>query len=281
MLPAIADRICRDRQPRDGIFHMLHPSTDFELVLTPAQAAVAAKAMSTLVDLRSGRIEVLVDLFDEGVLPTYREERQDPWSDDAIAGMRKNFEGGVLLIRDAVFAKLGSDPRHALLHSTGAASTERLETSRGEFLAAAAVDQESVVVPVDAMVAHLVDEALELYSRMGAGQMEDVRHVVSGVCMTDGYDEEMSVKLEEGVFRLRESLNFRSGHSYGIGSDRLAPGIKSCWEIHKAMQKALAMDRDPNPSFRTVNYDGNWLRWTQDPEPLCRPVKAPEPTIAF
>jgi hypothetical protein len=33
------------------------------------------------------------------------------------------------------------------------------------------------------------------------------------------------------------------------------------------LEFALAMDKDPNPSFRTVYYDGLTLRYTQDEEP--------------
>lgn len=40
-----------------------------------------------------------------------------------------------------------------------------------------------------------------------------------------------------------------------------------CYEIMKVVQKAVAEDRNPNPSFKGVDYDGLTVRYTDDPVP--------------
>lgn len=258
------------------------PNADFVLELTPAQAATAAKAVRAMADLRSGRFDVLLALLDEGTIPVWREERQPPLAPDVLVRVRAAFAAAVDDMRSTVRSATGVDADGALPKAVSRDAVGRLADCAEYFAEAAATGSGACRVVVPAAAAHDVDEALELMARIGIGQVAEVERVVyDAVVAGGGYDPVLRGAMEDAGERLRSVLGFRSGHSYGVGSDRIAMEVRSVWEIHKALQRAVAMDRDPNPTFRDVRYDGNSLRWTRDPEPLCRPVDAPAgaPTI--
>ena len=66
---------------------------------------------------------------------------------------------------------------------------------------------------------------------------------------------------------IKSSLRFQQNGSNGIGHPHVAPSTHRAWDVRKVLEKALAEHRNPNPTFRGVNYDGLIVRYTQDPEP--------------
>lgn len=74
----------------------------------------------------------------------------------------------------------------------------------------------------------------------------------------------------------RGALGYPANGSYSIGNARLDGRVQRAYEVKKVLQKALAEHRDPNPSFRGVDYDGLIIRYTQDPVPLAAVAITPQ-----
>lgn len=118
-------------------------------------------------------------------------------------------------------------------------------------------------------------EALDIYMRLGLGQVHMVAEMVA-----DG-----SIPIKAGSLQIPESevihnvtalckgirqeLGFQPGESYGVGNRAVSDKAHRAYEIEKVVKKALAMHDDPNPTFRGVNYDGLSIRYIDDPAPEC------------
>jgi hypothetical protein len=76
---------------------------------------------------------------------------------------------------------------------------------------------------------------------------------------------ESTKDLRDALIAAQKVLGFDgTGHSHGIASDRVYHDMRFCYETHKALAKELAMQRDTNPSFRAVDYDGLMIRVTDE-----------------
>ena len=64
-------------------------------------------------------------------------------------------------------------------------------------------------------------------------------------------------------------LGFSAGASHGIGSKNVHDEAKRGYEIMKVVQKVLAYERNHNPSFKGVHYDGLIVRYTNEPAPVA------------
>lgn len=122
--------------------------------------------------------------------------------------------------------------------------------------------------------------ALDLYTRLGIGQLEMVEECFR---MDDiptakpvSFDERMRLAeiLRAQMDAAKQTLGFSRGASMGIGGPRVPIGAQRAYEMQKVLAKALAEYRDPNPGFRGVNYDGLVLRYTQDPAPKAAVAKS-------
>jgi hypothetical protein len=92
--------------------------------------------------------------------------------------------------------------------------------------------------------AQVICSALDLYNRISLGQFEELESLI------------------------RHRLISKFG-SYGIGNPNVHISNSRSYEMLKTIQKVLAEDRNPNPDFRTVDYDGVLVRYTQDQLPTC------------
>lgn len=118
--------------------------------------------------------------------------------------------------------------------------------------------------------------ALDLYARIGLGQIEQIAELVRwGFIVPRANSNEerkqadpsVSESVENLTYLIKESLgHFRNG-SLGVGHSHVHIQAHRAWELKKALEKPLAEARNPNPSFRGVQYDGNIVRYTSDPEP--------------
>jgi hypothetical protein len=126
--------------------------------------------------------------------------------------------------------------------------------------------------------AYVISGALEFFARIGMGQLTEIDYLAktnrlmyskTAVPNSDGkLSIESTEELREALIAAQKVLGFDgAGHSHGIASDRVHHDMRFCHEMHKVLAKELAMQRDPNPSFRTVDYDGLTLRVT-DEEPI-------------
>lgn len=119
--------------------------------------------------------------------------------------------------------------------------------------------------------AECITRALELYTRLGLGQFEEVTYLCrtglirsrNGIC-TDDEAYLVSVYCNQ----IKSLLGHPPNGSFGIGSPQLHPMTQRAFEIKKQIDKARAEHRnpDPSPGFRGVDYDGRIVRYTEDPD---------------
>lgn len=124
--------------------------------------------------------------------------------------------------------------------------------------------------------AQAVEAALDFYSRICTGQIEEVVALAQfGVLVPHipadsprkSAEPEALQTMRSVVNLLKDTLGYPHNGSYGIGHAHVDVSGKRAWEVKKAIAKALSEFRDPNPSFRGPAYDGNFVRYTKDPEP--------------
>ena len=123
--------------------------------------------------------------------------------------------------------------------------------------------------------ARAMAEALEIYMRLGLGQVNMVAEMVAdgSIPIKAGSLDKPEMDVIHNVTTLcheiRRELCFQHGESYGVGSRAVSDKAHRAYEIEKVVKKALALHDDPNPIFRGVNYDGLSIRYTDDPAPEC------------
>lgn len=123
--------------------------------------------------------------------------------------------------------------------------------------------------------AHVLVAALDLYTRLGIGQLEMVEELFRMEAIPASrpvsFDERMAMAeaLRDQMNAAKQTIGFPRGGSLGIGGTLVPIGAQRAYEMQKVLAKALAEYREPKPSFRGVNYDGLILRYTQDPVPTA------------
>ncbi len=135
-----------------------------------------------------------------------------------------------------------------------------------------------VVIEVTTDQAEAISKALDLYTRIGIGQFEEVAQLVSfGLVPQKNADagprqiatpdqcEQVRCLMDEA----KRVLGFSRGASNGIGNRDNDISVSRAYEVGKVLDKALAEHRNPTPEFRGVNYDGLGPRYTADPAPVA------------
>lgn len=126
-----------------------------------------------------------------------------------------------------------------------------------------------------------VRDALDLYSRICIGQIEEIGQLVrfGTIPMRNPADmpREMADadRCDEIVRLLNDAkaiLGYPISGSNGIGHPHVDASGHRAYEVKKVLAKALAEHRDPAPQFRGVDYDGLTVRYTQDPAPVAEVV---------
>ncbi len=117
-------------------------------------------------------------------------------------------------------------------------------------------------------------EALEIYMRLGLGQVHIVAEMVAdgSIPIKAGSDKpEMDVIHNVAALcnEIRRELGFLPGESYGVGNREVSDKAHRAYEMEKVIQKSLALHDNPNPTFRSNQYDGLTVRYTDDPAPEC------------
>lgn len=127
--------------------------------------------------------------------------------------------------------------------------------------------------------AYAVRDALDLFTRLGIGQLEEVAHLIRlGViprCQPPAAprvtaDGESCQRIDDLLHAVKDELGYSRNGSNGIGHAHVSLAAHRSYEVKKALARALALHRDPNPDFRGVDYDGLLVRYTQDLPPLAR-----------
>lgn len=123
--------------------------------------------------------------------------------------------------------------------------------------------------------------ALDLYSRMGVGQVREIVNLTRAgsipfATKPASFDDQMRRldEIDAMTRQIAKSLGFDSNASLGIGNKRVPIAAHRAYEVQKVIDKALAEDRDPDPQFKGVHYDGLSVRYTDDPAPVARVERA-------
>lgn len=88
-----------------------------------------------------------------------------------------------------------------------------------------------------------------------------------------GERQEASIEVCDAIKVLLDSVKVLLGYtvngSNGIGNPHVHISAHRAYEVKKVIAKAIAEDRDPNPTLRGVDYDGLLVRYTTDPAPVA------------
>ena len=118
-------------------------------------------------------------------------------------------------------------------------------------------------------------EALDIYMRLGLGQIQTVAEMVAdgSIPIKSGSLQIPEMDVIHNVTALcneiRRELGFSAGESYGVGNRAVSDKAHRAYELEKVVKKALSMHNNPNPPFRGVDYDGLSIRYTEDPALEC------------
>ncbi len=128
--------------------------------------------------------------------------------------------------------------------------------------------------------AHAVSQALDLFTRMGIGQMREIAGLVRRGSIPFAPERLGADRLgamnaiDDLCSGISRQLGFMRNANHGIGGEQVSASARRAYEVGRVLDKALAEHRDPNPSFRGVNYDGLLVRYTSDPEPSASVIPA-------
>jgi len=124
-----------------------------------------------------------------------------------------------------------------------------------------------------------VKAALDLFVRLGIGQLEEVADLVRGgfIPMANVYGLHNGVRdtasvavcdaVHEQMLRVKDLLGYQRNGSHGVGHPANHICAMRAYEVEKVLSKAIADHRAPNPPFRGVDHDGLRVRYTSDPAP--------------
>lgn len=123
--------------------------------------------------------------------------------------------------------------------------------------------------------ARAIVNALDLYTRLGLGQIEELAEVIrlgtiplrrdAGAGTRQNVDGNRITGVEEHLYAIKDLLGYPSSGSHGIGHPDNHISVTRCYEAGKILLQAIAIAREPDPSLRTVDYDGLTVRYTNDP----------------
>jgi hypothetical protein len=144
--------------------------------------------------------------------------------------------------------------------------------------------------------ARALKTASDLYVRLSLGQFQEIaQYFAQGEFkVADREWPTGALNAEPGLVSsirrccddIRALANHRfGGSSFSIGSRGVSCQAHHAHEINRVLSQALAVDNDPAPSFRGVDYDGLTVRYEDGPVPRCainnhKTLRAPLPDSA-
>ncbi len=130
------------------------------------------------------------------------------------------------------------------------------------------VSKSDIQITMSPEQAALVVRALDLYARIGIGQLEELTWLLRNdfIPVVPGFEDRAEGEFEKLCYALKAAIGHPANGSYGIHHPGVTDEAKRSFEIKKQIEKTLANHHDPNPSFRGVNYDGRGAPLTDDPD---------------
>lgn len=99
--------------------------------------------------------------------------------------------------------------------------------------------------------AQVLVDALDLYSRIGAGQLEEIAHILR---INPGIQHDKVVAVEDLAKEAADCWMGRAGGHYGIFSEKIHDVFRIAWDLQQVIRYRLAWDRNPNGGIQ-VNFD--------------------------
>lgn len=294
-----------------------------EIEMSPWQAKVAIAALRLSHSLSLGNVAVLADAARAGLIPAGRHfsySRNRPemplgaWTQDEF----ERFEGVLQTIGTDLLAfprldgkvqaltmssPVATASAHVVqthevlrvLHNVvahhlsvpsfdaDAGTSDATTATKVEILGSGNTDYRVRIV-LTGEKSYRLTSALELYSRVGIGQLEFVGECVrdGSVCtsigkISDRYaGDQFTVghRVEDTLRGFKPVIGHPASGSWGISADIVSDDVKLAWETYKEIEKARSYYREPNPKFKGVNYDGNPFQYTREPLPGVRVLEA-------
>ena len=141
---------------------------------------------------------------------------------------------------------------------------------------------DKIQITVTIEQATVIAKAVDLLARLSIGQIGQIAEMVAmqeiPMYSPNGFSKrEATTDICEAVRAKAAGILSDLGysgisHSLGVGNEHVPIAGHRAYEISKVIQKVLAEHHNPNPEFRSVNYDGLMLRYTQDPAPEAQVV---------
>ncbi len=102
--------------------------------------------------------------------------------------------------------------------------------------------------------ADIVIRALDLYTRIGIGQFEEVEHVYSRTNLAA--DWKTAERIRAGLNIAKEAAGHHPNGSYSIHNDKVDDNFRAAYDIQQVIRHRLAWDRQPEGSPRYhVHFD--------------------------
>lgn len=122
-----------------------------------------------------------------------------------------------------------------------------------------ASSEQMLQLTMPAATAHIVVDALDLYSRVGLGQLEEISSLARfGLLTNANGDAPSNDALEDAEVYLRQTkralFGFESNASHGIFSSKVNDRFRTAWGVLKAVRHRLAWDRTPSGGIQ-VSFD--------------------------
>ena len=246
------------------------------LEMTAPQAAAVSAACWMYVRLGTGHLEEILEYMRHGLIPARRDVNQEraPVDTADFMAIRRQLLGIKELLGFRADMMSGHKVDHPHIHPSVLEAFQVRQELYGK-LNDPRVD--GVTLDMTVRRAGIVSEACDLYTRLGMGQMEEIVDLVRWEVIPStraGTEGRVSVsgdtveKIERHVTAIKHFLGHHPNSSLGVGHPHVDLSAKRAWETKKAIDQALALHRDPDPEFRGANYDGNYLRYTDDPVPV-------------
>lgn len=124
--------------------------------------------------------------------------------------------------------------------------------------------------------ARVVKEALELYGRIGMGQVEEITQHPS-LLNREFNDEEVSRHLGDVKEIVFPDLQGR-GHYYGIRNPNTHEDSRVAFDVQQVLRNRMAWAKNPAGSLGSVIFDDP-IQYSEQPLPSCTVSEATNPSV--
>lgn len=260
------------------------------VILNNNQAACVMQALALFINIGLGRFEVIATLLRDRLIRARNENADALTMAGEIDVLMRIAKRSLGFDRDGSYTI--DDPRVSDVIKKAYALKRAMNLSLRQGLKDDTADHKDVEVAYDVMTgqshihmagwhAQALVKALDFYTRMGLGQIDELEHLIRSDVIRPVRDDVPAYTLAPDVDALTKFVKRMLGHSnnssFGIGHQRMSPDAQRAYEIQKQVEQSMAVFTDPNPKFKGVNYDGRFISYTDDPDITVVVYEAAQP----